>query len=200
VAIVLLAVLAIVVVVAQFAMPAITESRIEDRLTEDGGAARVSVEALPAVRLLVGDGDRIEVRGNGLELDVEEDRQVFDRLDGFGKVDVQLERFRAGPFQVQGFDLQRDGDEPYRLVSNSVTSGGALVEYGSAITGLPGGSLLRALLGGSEVGEAPVPIELDMELESDDGRVEVVSGGGTVAGLPAGPLAELLTAAILTQL
>jgi hypothetical protein len=196
----LLGLLAIALVVAQFAMPDITEDRIEDRLTEGGGSATASVGALPAVRLLVGDGDRIEVRGEGLSLDVEEERRVFERLDGFGEVDVQLDRFRAGPFQVERFDLRRDGDEPYRLVSSSVTSGGALVEYGSAITGLPGGSLLRALLQGSEVTETPVPVELDMELRSDGGRVRVVSGGGTVAGFPAGPLAQLLTAAVLTQL
>ena len=200
VALALAALLMIVLVVAQFAVPAITEDRIEDRLTEGGGEARASVDALPAVRLLVGDGDRIEVRGEGLELDVEDDPQVFDRLDGFGEVDVQLQNFRAGPFDVESFDLRRDGDGPYRLRSSSTTSGGALVEYGSALTGLPGGSLLRALLGGSEVTETPVPVELDMELRSDNGRVEVESGGGTVAGFPAGPLAELLTAAILTQL
>ena len=39
-----------------------------------------------------------------------------------------------------------------------------------------------------------------MELTSDDGRVRVVSGGGTVAGVPTGPLAELLTSAIVVQL
>jgi hypothetical protein len=193
-------VLVLVIVIAQFAVPGIAENGIEDRLTEGGGTATASVEALPAVRLLVGDGDRIEVRGEGLDLDVEDDPKVFDSLDGFGEVDVQMERFRAGPFEVDRFDLQRDGDGPYRLVSSSVTSGGALVEYGSAVSGLPGGSLLRALLGGSEVTERPVPVELEMEIESDDGRIRVVSGGGTVAGFPAGPLVELMTAAILTQL
>ena len=39
-----------------------------------------------------------------------------------------------------------------------------------------------------------------MQLTSDDGRVLVTSGDGTVGGLPAGPLAELLTAAIVVRL
>jgi hypothetical protein len=194
------ALLAILLVVAQLAMPDIAEDRIEERLTEGGGVATASVEVLPAARLLFGDGDRIEVRGTGLELDVEQDPDIFHRLDGFGEVDVRLDRFRAGPFEVERFELRRDGDGPYRLVSSSTTSGGALLEYGSASTGLPGGSLLRALLGGSEVTDTPVPVELDMELESDDGRARVVSGGGTIAGFPTGPLAELLTAAIVVQL
>ena len=39
-----------------------------------------------------------------------------------------------------------------------------------------------------------------MQLTSDDGRVLVTSGGGTVGGIPTGPLAELLTAAIVVRL
>ena len=39
-----------------------------------------------------------------------------------------------------------------------------------------------------------------MELRSDGGRVVVVSGGGTVAGFPTGPLAELITSAIVVRL
>jgi hypothetical protein len=35
-----------------------------------------------------------------------------------------------------------------------------------------------------------------MELRSDGGRIVVVSGGGTVAGMPTGPLAELITSAV----
>ena len=45
-----------------------------------------------------------------------------------------------------------------------------------------------------------VPVKLDMQLDSEDGRVRVVSGGGTVAGVPTGSLAELLTAAIVVRL
>ena len=39
-----------------------------------------------------------------------------------------------------------------------------------------------------------------MELTSDDGRITVTSGGGSVAGFPTGPLAELITRAIVVQL
>jgi len=35
---------------------------------------------------------------------------------------------------------------------------------------------------------------------SEDGRVRVVSGGGTVAGFETGPLAQLITSAIVVQL
>ena len=50
------------------------------------------------------------------------------------------------------------------------------------------------------LGGAPVPVRLDGELEADDGEVEMVAGGGRVAGLPAGPVARLVTNAILSRL
>ena len=49
-------------------------------------------------------------------------------------------------------------------------------------------------------GKRPVPIDLDMQLRSEDGRVVVESGGGTVAGLPAGLLAQVITSAIVVRL
>ena len=39
-----------------------------------------------------------------------------------------------------------------------------------------------------------------MELTTDGGRVEVVSGGGNVGGVPTGPLAELITSAVVVRL
>ena len=52
----------------------------------------------------------------------------------------------------------------------------------------------------SDVDETTVPVELDLEVTSEDGRVRVVSGGGTVAGFETGPLAQLITSAIVVQL
>ena len=48
--------------------------------------------------------------------------------------------------------------------------------------------------------DTPVRFVLDMPLTSETGRVQVVSGGGTVAGVPTGSLAELITSAIVIQL
>jgi hypothetical protein len=48
--------------------------------------------------------------------------------------------------------------------------------------------------------DEPIPIELDMQLASEDGRLRVVSGGGDIAGVPTGPLAELLSSAIVVRI
>jgi hypothetical protein len=196
------AVVVVLAVASQLLVPPLAEHRIEDRLTDGGGTATVSIAAFPAARLLFGDGDRISVSGSGLDLAVQQQANVFDSLDGFDRVDVSLAGFHEGPFAVANFDLTRPAPSaPYHLVSSSRTTPGDLADYGASRLGLPGGPLLRYFanqaFGGSGV---PVPIDLDMQLRSDNGRIVVVSGGGSVAGFPTGPLAELITAAIVVQL
>jgi hypothetical protein len=187
------------VLASQLLLPGIAESEVEDRLTEEGGEADVAVSAFPAARLLFDDGDRFQVRAAGLDLDLDRRVEIFDRLDGFADVDVVVEDFDAGPFALSSFALTRDGSAPYRLLSQGEVVPAELVDFGADQLGLPGGGFLGGIAG-QALGDAAVPVELDMELTSDEGRVEVTSGGGTIAGLPTGPLAELITAAIVVQL
>jgi hypothetical protein len=194
-------VLAALLVASQLAVPPIAEHRIEDRLTEGGGSADASLSAFPAARLLFGDGEELSVTGSGLDLGLEQRTDVFDELDGFDRVDVSLSRFQAGPFDVARFDLDRPAPEaPYHLVSTSRTTAGTLAEYGASRLGLPGGPLLRFLTDQALGPDRPIPIDLDMELRAEGNRVIVVSGGGSVAGYPTGPLAELITATIAVRL
>ena len=116
VALVLLALLGI----SQLVIPPIIESRISDRLTAAGGSAHVSVSALPSIRLLFGEGSRIEVTGSGLNLTSQsESGTVFSNLDGYDNVNVNLDHFHAGPFQMASFELTRSGPEAeYHLVAS----------------------------------------------------------------------------------
>ena len=187
-------------VASQFVIPPVVERRIESRLTDGGGSADVSVSGFPAARLLFGDGSRITITGNGLDLGLEQRTDVFGKLDGFDQVDVSLHDFRAGPFSVASFELTRDGSSaPYHLVSRSRTTPGDVAQYGADRLGIPGGPLL-GFFTRNALGNRPIPIALDMDLRSEGGRVVVVSGGGTVAGYPTGPLAELITSAISVRL
>lgn len=194
------AVIVVLAAASQLLLPPLAADRIEGRLTEGGGHADVSLNAFPAARLLFGDGDSITVRGDGLDLGLEQRINVFDKLDGFERVDLSLADFRAGPFALRSFDLTRSGFAPYHLVSSGRTTAGDLAAYGASRLGLPGGPLLRFFTGQALGGNRPIPIDLDMELRSDAGRIVVVSGGGTVAGFPTGPLAALITSAIAVQL
>lgn len=192
----------LLLLVTQLLLPGIGEDAIEDRLTENGGIADVSLSATPAARLLWGDGDRIAIDASGLdlELDVTDDPVVFDSLDRFGEVRLEISDSQAGPFRVESFVLSRDGDGPYRLESRSSTSAADLARFGVESAELPGSGFVGALLNLTGVGGQDLPIDLDMALESDDGRIRVTEGGGEIAGVPTGPLAELITTAIVIRL
>jgi hypothetical protein len=200
VAIVVSLTLVAVLAAAQLALPPLAENRVEDRLTEGGGTAEVSIDAFPALLILLGDGDDLEITGSGLDLDLDENPEVLERLDGFDRVDMQLDDFRVGPFEVEDFVLSRDGSGPYSLISSSTTTAAELAGYGADRLGFGGGPLLEFFATGVDAAQRPIPIEMDLEMESDDGRVRVVSGGGTVAGYPTGSLAELITSAIVVRL
>ncbi len=191
-----------VVVASQILVPSLGERRVEDRLTERGGSAEVTLGAFPAARLLFSDGERFEVEARDLDLALDQEARVFDRLDGFSLVEVSIEDSVAGPFELDSFRLSREGGGPYRLVSSGVTTVSGLVDAGFDTVELPGESLADLILNQlfGEADDAEVPVELDAELTSEDGRVRVVSGGGTVAGFETGPLAELISSAIVVQL
>lgn len=188
-------------VASQILLPSLGARRVEDRLTEGGGSAEVTLGAVPALRLLFSDGERLEVDGRDLDLELDEREAVFDRLDGFTIVDISISESAAGPFELSSFELHRDGAGPYNLLARGQTSASDLTAFGFDQVELPGESFLDLLLNPFVEGvETPLPIELDMELSSDDGRVEVISGGGEIAGIPTGPLAELITSTIVLQL
>jgi hypothetical protein len=192
------AALLVMLVVSQLALPPLAEDRVESKLTEDGGSAAASVSAFPAVRLLFGDGDRISMSGNGLSLPFEQPSDsVFEQLDGFDEVSVSLRDSEAGPFSIARFELSRPPSaSTYHLVVGARTTPGDLAEAGASSLPIPGAPLLGLLSGKVPEAEKPIPVDLDMELRSDGGRIVVVSGGGTVAGMPTGPLAELITSAV----
>lgn len=198
-AIAVIATVVVVLVGSQLLIPPIAERQTEDRLTAGGGDASVSLSGFPALRLLFDDGSRFEARGSGLDLDLNQRVDVLDRLDGFSEVDVLIDDLVAGPLEVSSFQLTREGSDPYHLVSSGAASPAALVDLGADALGLPGGDLFGGLAGRA-LGDAPVPIELDMELVSGDDGIDVTSGGSTVAGIPTGPIGELITSAIVSRL
>lgn len=190
-----------VLVATQVLVPSLAARKVEQRLTEGGGGADVRLGAVPALRLLFGNGERFEVDAHDLDLELEQDTAVFDRLDGFGIVEIDISNLRAGPFRLDSFELSRDAPGPYVLSASGDTSPAALVDFGISSLDLPGGPFaglaLETLFDDTDV---QIPLDLDIELTSDEGRVEVISGGGTVAGFPTGPLAELITSAIVVRL
>lgn len=192
--------IALLVVAAslQILIPRLGEARIARRLAEHGGEATVEISAFPALKLLRHDGDRLLVRGRGLAIGMSKEGGGLAAIDGFEHVDIVLTEFTTGPFEVAEFVLTRVGGGPYRMRCEVFTSGGALASYGGEQLG--GAAPLLGLIAQAPLGGRPIPIAVEVELQSEDGMVAVASGAGTVAGYPAGPVATAIAAAVVRRL
>ena len=198
-----LATLLVLLAVCQFVLPPLAERRVSDRIEENAGTARVSIDAFPAPRLLFGDGDRLSVRGSGLEVDLSEQRRVLERLDGFDSVDVRITDMRADPLEVDEFELARaEGEGDYRVRMTAETTPREVAGFLGSRAGGPLGGMLGDLAAGGEAGDGDeaVPVDIEADVVSRDGEVAVASASGSVAGVPAGPLAELVVEAVVRQL
>ena len=190
-------------VLTQLLLPAFLEEKVAGRLTEDGGSADVNLSAFPAVRLLAGDGKRFEVRARDLKFVPGRGEQVFSRLDGFDAVRVQVDGLEVEGVDASSFILERSrSGEPYRLSMKGQITGREAVELlgseaGGILGGIAGGIAGSALPG---AGDTELPLTVDAELESRGGRAKVVRTDATVAGLPAGPIAELVVSAVVSDL
>jgi hypothetical protein len=200
-------VILVLLVASQLLLPPYLERRTEDRLTTHGGRASVSLDALPALRLLFEDGERLTVEGRGLRLDPPNGEslrfsEVFDELDGFDEVDLRVTDARLGPMAVRVFSLTRPADrETYRFRTSAITSTRALYRYAASRVSGSLGPLVAGAADSLLNAEArSVPIELAGELDSDGGRPRLISGTGEVAGIRTGPLVEVIAAAVINQL
>ena len=194
--------------VTQLVIPGFVERKVESKLEErsgDSGEAVVDVKAFPAVRLLWGSGDKMEVRGRGLAIDLaERTDDPLGQLDGFDEVDIDLTDLTAGPVDVQAFSLVKNSDDTsYYLRMEAETTPNSIAEsvggqlggdLGSAIVG----AASEALLGG---GEVDVPIDVEGQVSrGDGGTLDVDAVEASVAGVPAGPFAEAMVQSVLERL
>lgn len=200
----ILVAVAVLVVVVQLALPSFLAGRVEDRLEEGGGSANVDLDAFPAVLLLAGRGGSFEVEGDGLRLELGDRRDdPLKRLDGFGRVRINLTNLEAGPLRARRFELMREGrGRDYELTVRAIATPQELAaQLGSAGGGALGG--LFGSLAGGLMGRAaltPIPLELAATVSSRDGRPDVAEASGSVAGLPAGRLARVVLEVVLDQL
>ena len=197
-------VVAVALVAGQLLVPGLVSSGVEERLEADGGSARVSIGAFPAVTLAWGRGGSIRIRGEGLLFDLgDRSERPLERLDGFETVEIDLTSTRAGPVDVTEFFLRRESREaPYRLaVRATVTPRDIAGEIGPRAEGLlgrlAGGLAGRALPGDSGM---RIPLRLSADVRSEAGRPVLSGEQASVAGFPAGPLTGVLLAAVVDRL
>jgi hypothetical protein len=196
--IVAVAVVVVLFVAAQLVLPSYLEHRVEKRLAKQGGSAEVQLAAFPALRLLFAEGSSLRVRAHGMTTAVGPPQgRTFEQLDGFDRVDVQVDDSRAGPFRITRFRLERNGDRPYSASVNGTITASDLSTFAGGTLGGGLGAFLGGMAGGAlPFGNQPLPVDLTATVASDAGRPRAESVGGSVAGFPAAPLVEALAAAI----
>jgi hypothetical protein len=202
-AIVIAAVLLALLVLSQLLLPGIAAREVEDRLTKGGGNAEANVDALPALRLLFGDGDRLAVEASDLDLGLVPPRNnLLDDLDGFDEVDVVLHNVSIPPFDVYRLSFKRNrGEKDYRLDTQAKVTGRDLAGFaGGEVAGPLGGLAGSIVAGAIPMTDAKIPIDVAADVESRGGRPHVARADGTVAGLPAGIFIEALAAAIAARI
>jgi len=194
--------LLVLLVALQFVLPRYAEHRVEERLTDHGGQANVTLRAFPALRLLFGSGDKLDLEASGLSVDLGAGQQdAFKHLDDFSDVSIAVQGSRAGPFAIRNFNVERTGDHLYDVAVTGDGAAGDVARYaGSRL----GGGLGQALAGlaASALGELNQRVPFDARMQiSTAGATPVASNvEGSVAGLPAGALTQVVANALLSGL
>ncbi len=195
----LLIVLGVLLLAAQFVIPPLLERHVEGQLTEHGGTADVQLSAIPAAELLLGHGDNLEVDAHGLSVDLDpQQKDVFKRLDDFGDVKIAISDSRAGPFTISGFRVERLGPNRYAVAIRGSGNAADVARYaGDRLAGGFGQAL--AGLAATALGDftRPIPFDASMVIDTSSGSPEASSVDGSVAGFPAGPLAQVVANALL---
>jgi hypothetical protein len=96
---------------AQLALPALAEDRVAGELEDFGARPEVQVSAFPAVKLLWGRADRVEVRMSRAR--AEGSARLADELErtkDADEIDVRVTRLAVGPLTLRDARLTKDGD------------------------------------------------------------------------------------------
>jgi len=105
------AVIVLVLVVAQIVLPRIAASRISSRVGRYGHVEHVSVSAFPAIELLWGDADSVEVKADSLTLEPGQAVSVLREGSGVAHIDVSARSLHAGKFALTDAVLRKRGSQ-----------------------------------------------------------------------------------------
>lgn len=182
VAIVVLAVVVAALVVAQLAIPAVVEDRLADDLEVLGSRPGVDVDALPALKLLWGRADRVELRfPRAILLPVGVGDQLA-RTEATEELDARVDELSLGPVALRDATLRKEG---------SRLRAGAVADEGELVSALPGFLALRPVAGAGGDGLVfegaatafGARIAFRARLRGVDGRM-VLTSNGPFGGFP----------------
>jgi hypothetical protein len=103
-----LGLLAAALVGGQLALPRLAERRITHDLASTGEVRRVSVEAVPAAKLLFRRADRVEVDMAEARAGTGRLAKLLRRTQGARELEARVDLVRLGPLQLRGVALHKD--------------------------------------------------------------------------------------------
>jgi hypothetical protein len=106
-ALALLGLLAAALVGSQLALPRVAERRISHDLASNGEVRRVSVEAVPAFKLLFKRADRVEIEMSEARAGAGKLGQLLRRTSGARELDARVDRVQVGPLELRRVALHK---------------------------------------------------------------------------------------------
>jgi hypothetical protein len=103
-------VVVLALVLAQLLLPGIAASRVRSRVEKYGTVRSVSVTAWPAVELLWGKADSVDVRAGSLSMSPAQTVELLGEARGVERMSLTAESVREGPLQLHEASFQKHGD------------------------------------------------------------------------------------------
>lgn len=171
-----LGVLVALLIVAQLALPALAERSLRRQLAERGTVESVGVSSFPALELLFGRADRVDVRMSESRYGVGDLGAELARTKDVGELDARADLLRLGPLVLRDLRLGKSG---------GVLVGEAAVTQQDLAAALPVDVGLRPVesVDGQLVLEASLgPVTARARLSARDGAL-VIAPDGLLGGL-----------------
>ena len=175
--------LLVLLLASQIALPRIAAGRIRSKLGRYGRLTSVDVSAWPAVKLLWGEADTVDVRAGALAMSPARAASLLWEARGLGRIDFSAQSFAIGKLRLTQARLSKRGTQ---LEANGRASAAAVR------AALPPGDSLKLLRSGG--GEVEVEVrargallglgaDLAAVAAPEQGRLVVHAAGGIFGGL-----------------
>ncbi len=188
------AIVLLLLAATQAILPSMASNRLQDRLEKDGKVTDVQVSAFPAVKLLWGKADDVQVRmdsftpsagggdsagGGGLGA-------ALERTQATDKIDVLVRSLNTGPVTLRDARLTKDGDTLRAEATVSDAQLRAAMPPGIDVrpVATPGGQLVFD--GG--VSALGFEARAQARLLADDGKLVIRPEGGPMAAVATIPV------------
>ena len=170
----------VLLVLAQLVLPRIAASRISSRVGRYGHVEHVSVSAFPAIKLLWGDADSVDVRAGALSLSRGQAAALLREGRGADRIDARVRVVHLGSLTLGSAVLQKRGEQVVGLAKASQADVRAALGPGVGVRLLAsGGGRVRVAATGNLFG---VGATVNAVAEAEDGKLVVHPEGLLLEG------------------